>query len=226
MNRQTFKKQLWVLIFTLITSISFGQSFEGSITYKLEALNPNSEMVSDSIWQQLMKDQFGDRGYMIQKYYYKNGNYISEVDAGQQTGYQAYNKKDKLIYSWQANSDTSITVDSRKNIDEFVEIVESDNTETVLGIPCKSIIVKSKMGTMVLWYNDNYLKMDGTQFKGHLYGHWEQILKKIGCLPLKMEQKGFMAHMVQTALEYKEVNLDENLFAIPKFKTVIKNPMN
>lgn len=226
MNRQSLKKQLWVIIFTLITSISFGQTFEGWINYKLEAFNPNTEMIPDSLWQQLMKEQFGEDGYMVQKYFYKGDKYISEIDAGKQSGYQAYNSKDKLIYTWQANSDTTITVDSRKNMDEFLEITDGDNSDTILGIPCKSIIVKSKMGKMVLWYNDNYLKMDVTQFKGHLYGHWEQILKRIGCLPLKMEQKGFMTHIVQTATAFKDEKIEDSKFKIPEFKTVIENPMN
>ncbi len=226
MNKQFFKRAFYTLIFTLTTSISFGQTFEGWITYKLEALNPNSEIISDSLFNEIIKEQFGVRGYMIQKYYYKNEKYISEVEVGQQTGYQGYNSKDKLIYAWQVNSDTTITLDSRKSMDEFVEILENDNRDTILRIPCKSVLVKSKLGQMILWYNDDYLKMDVTKFKGHKYGHWEQILGRIKCLPLKMEQKGFMSHVVQTALEYKEEKVDDNKFNIPKFKTIINNPIN
>ena len=79
---------------------------------------------------------------------------------------------------------------------------------------------------MTLWYNSDYFTMDAAMYKGHKYGHWEQILKKIGCLPLKMEQEGFMTHIVQTAIDFKEESISDNQFSIPKFKTIIENPVN
>ncbi|WP_026704369.1 hypothetical protein [Flavobacterium soli] len=226
MNTIKFKKQFITFILALTCCLSFGQNFEGWITYKLEALNPNPEMIPDSTWQKGIKEQFGERGYILQKYFYKKDKYVSQMEIGTQKGFQAFNPKDKLLYSWGMNSDTAVTVDSKMYLDAFKEILESDKTETILGIPCKSVIVKSNMGEMTLWYNPNYFKMDAVLFKGHKYGHWEEILKKIGCLPLKMEQKGFMAHTVQTILEYKVETLDDALFTIPKFKELIKNPMN
>jgi hypothetical protein len=124
------------------------------------------------------------------------------------------------------NSDTAVTVDSRKNIDEFVEIVDGVDTETIMGIPCKVIILKSKMGEMKLWYNSDYLKVDTNHFKNHKYGHWAQIIDRIKCLPLKMEQKGFMPHVVQTAMEYKSEPIIDTQFALPKFKLVMESPVN
>jgi len=226
MNKQTLRQKLCILLLTFTVSISYGQTFEGWITYKMEALNPNPKMIPDSTWQKGIKEQFGERGHIIQKYFYKKDKYISEMDAGKETGFQAYNSKDKLLYSWQLDSDTAITVDSKKYLDELVEIKDSEAVDTIMGISCKSIIVKSKMGQMTLWYNSDYFKMDASLYKGHKYGHWEQILKKIGCLPLKMEQKGFMTHIVQTATDFKEEPINDNQFTIPKFKTIIENPVN
>ena len=226
MNKQTLRQKLCILLLTFTVSISYGQTFEGWITYKMEALNPNPKMIPDSTWQKGIKEQFGERGHIIQKYFYKKDKYISEMDAGKETGFQAYNTKDKLLYSWQLDSDTAITVDSKKYLDELVEIKDSEAVDTIMGISCKSIIVKSKMGQMTLWYNSDYFKMDASLYKGHKYGHWEQILKKIGCLPLKMEQKGFMTHIVQTATDFKEEPINDNQFTIPKFKTIIENPVN
>lgn len=219
-------KQILILLITLCNIVSYGQSFEGSITYKMEALNPNPEMIPDSAWQEGIKKQFGEKGYVLQKYFYKKGNYISEIEAGEEKGFQAYNSKDGLLYSWQGKADTAITINSRKYMDELIEIIDLEETDTILEIPCKSIIVKSKMGQMKLWYNSDYLRMDSKFYEGHIYGHWEQILKKIGCLPLKMEQKGFMVHIVQTAVKFKEMTIDNKKFEIPPFKEVIENPIN
>lgn len=226
MNKQSITQLLFFFSLTFIVSITNAQSFEGWITYKMEAENPMPTLIPDSTWQRSIKEQFGERGYIIQKYYYKNDNYISEIDAGKETGYQAYNIKDKLIYSWQINSDTALTIDSRKNKDELIGIIESSAVDTILGISCKSILVKSKMGEMTLWYNSDYFKMDATLFKGHQYGHWQQILDKIKCLPLKMEQKGYLTQIVQIATDYKEEPIKDSQFEIPKFKSIIENPYN
>ncbi len=219
-------RQILIALITLLSFTSYGQSFEGTISYKMEALNPNPEMIPDSTWQEGIKSQFGEKGFMLQKYFYKKGNYISEIEAGDAKGFQAYNSKDGLLYSWQDKSDTAITVNSKKFMYELIEIIDSEETDTILGIPCKSVIVKSKMGKMTLWYNPDYFKMDSKFYEGHKYGHWEQILKRIGCLPLKMEQKGFMTHVVQTAIEFEEIPIDDKKFDIPKFKELIENPMN
>lgn len=226
MIRNLFKQNICILIFILISTVSTAQSFEGWITYKMEALNPNKEMFPDSLWHQILKEQFGESESITQKYFYKNDKYVSEIKSEKVNGFQAFDNNNKLIYSWALNSDTAITLDTRKYLDELIEIVDNENTETILGIVCKSIIVKSKLGQMTIWYNKDYFKIDAALFKGHKYGHWESILQKIGCLPLKMEQKGLMTHLVQTAIDFKEETINDNQFVIPKFNTVIENPVN
>lgn len=216
-------KQFLIGLLLLTTSTLFGQNFEGWITYKVEMENPYPEFISDSLWQESLKKQWGERKYMLQKYFYKNGDYISEIEAGKQKGFQAFNPKDGLLYSWQDKSDTAITLNSKKFIDVFKEIIHSEETDTILGIPCKSIIVKSSLGEMTLWYNKIHFKMDSKHYIGHIYGHWEQILKEISCLPIKMEQKGMVT---QTIIEYKEESISNEKFNIPSFKEIIVNPIN
>lgn len=225
MNRNC-KQFLIAIVLTLSSFISFGQNFEGWITYKVEVHNPNPEKIPDSTWQKGIKEQFGEKGYMLQKYFYKGPNYISEIEAGNQNGFQVFNPKDGLLYSWQKGSDTAFTVNSRESKDDLIEIIESDETNIVLNIACKSIVVKSKMGQMTLWYNSEYLKMDAKLYQGHVYGHWEGILHKIRCLPLKIEQKGFMSSITQTAIAYKHEEVNLTKFTIPKFKTITGNAKN
>lgn len=211
---------LFVLAFLSISG--YGQSFEGWIVYKAEVLNP-SPMIPDSLWKEMIKEQLGERGYIVQKYYYKKGNYMSSIDAGKEKGFQVFNPKDKLLYSWQSGSDTAVTVSSTESPDQIVKIIDSEQRDTIMGIPCKCVILKLEMGEITLWYNSAYLKMDASYYKGHIYGHWEEILKKIGCLPLKIEQKGPMAHYVQTATQYKEVAVNDKQFEIPEFKVILEN---
>jgi hypothetical protein len=223
MSKININRLFLLLTFFLYFNLSFGQTFEGYITYKMEVLNPNPEIIPDVAWQKGIKEQLGESGYMLQKYFYKKDKYISEIQAGNENGYQLYNVADKLLYSWQLNSETAMTVDSRVFADDFKEIIENEKSETIMGIVCKSIIVKSKMGEMTIWYNKDYLKIDSHLFEEHKYGHWNYILNKIGCLPLKMEQKGLMSHIVQTAINYKDEVVDDKKFLLPKFKEVIAN---
>lgn len=226
MNNKSISNLFLAAALSLISITTYAQNFEGTITYKVEAYNPMPDMVTEEQWQELIKEQFGQRGYMIQKYSYKQDKYLSSIDAGMHHGFQAYNPKDKLLYSWQANSDTATTVNSKKYLDEFVSITPKDTVATIMNISCQAIIVKSKMGSMTVYYNSDYLKMDANLYKGHLYGHWEQILKHTGCLPLKVETQGFMTKIVQTATEFKQESISDDRFTIPKFKTVIANPVN
>ena len=76
---------------------------------------------------------------------------------------------------------------------------------------------------MTVWYNSAFFKMDANLYKGHIYGHWEQIIDKIGCLPLKIEQTGFMGNVTQIAIEYKEKTVEDSRFEIPEFKEVFTN---
>jgi hypothetical protein len=216
------KNLIKATLMLLWTVNCFGQYFEGTITYKLEALNPNPQMIPDSTWREGIKQRFGDTGHMIQKYFYKEGKYISEITAGTEQGYQAFNPKDGILYSWQQGSDTAVTIDAKQHLDALVNITDGEKTEVVLGIPCKTIVLESKAGQMTIWYNSEHFKMDPTLFRGHKYGHWEQILRKTRCLPLKIEQKGFMTHIVQTAISFEETLLDDELFDIPKFKILNK----
>jgi hypothetical protein len=185
MKYRRLKLSLFAIILNFAIAPLFGQSFEGWITYKTEMVNPDSTFFTDSIWQAVMKEKFGDRRYAIKKCFYKNGMYSTEIDAGTESGFQVLNPENKLIYSWQANSDTAIKVDSQQYSDEFIEMIDNELTDTIMGIPCQSVLVKSKMGRMTLWYNRDYFKIDEKYYKGHVYGHWEQIINRLGCLPLK-----------------------------------------
>ncbi|WP_420387074.1 hypothetical protein [Roseivirga sp.] len=225
--KHTLKRNL--LFFTLLLllpPISHAQNFQGTVQYKIEMMNPNPQMISDSLWQATLKQTLGERGYMVQKYYYHGENYASDIIAGGQSGYQVFNPKDKLIYSWQIGSDTVTTINSRKSIDSFIEFIENNDTEVILGIPCKSLTVKTKFGTTQIWYNSNYLKVDPKSYEGHIYGQYSYITERIKCHPLKTEMKSFAGHIISTVVALEEGEVDPEKFNIPEFKVVMANPIN
>ena len=217
---------LLVVIFLLVCSVLTGQSFEGKITYKLEMQNPYPDNVTAEQWADQLKAVFGEKGYMTSNYYYKEANYVSEIEAGKELGFQLYNPKDGLIYSWQKGTLTAVTLDSKKNMDGFVEFVDSEETETVMDIPCQVIIIKSKLGEMKIWYNSDHFKVDPSLFTGHVYGHYEKMLEKTGSLPIKTEVKGLAGHIIMTMIDFKKETVDDSKFVLPEFTEVTANPMN
>jgi hypothetical protein len=202
------------------------QNFEGWISYKMEMPNPFPEQISEEQFQQILKEQFGERGFAVSKIYYKGKNYMSELDMGKETGFQLYVPESKLLYSWQAESDTVTTVDTQRKMDGLKEVTLTDETETILGIECKMAIVKSNLGETKVWYNEDYLKMDAALYEGHVYGDWEAILEIANCIPLKIETKGLGVTFTLTATEYKAESVEGAKFILPEFKTVLANPMN
>lgn len=183
-------------------------------------LNPNPDMIPQETWDTQMKATFGEEAYMLQTYFYKEENYISEIKAGKEEGYMVYNPKDKLIYSWQKGSNEALASDSSVYPDEIIKVEHSEEKETVLDITCSILVITSKAGTIKLWYNKKHLKMDPSFFIGHKFGHWDTILKEINCLPLKVEQKGFMTHLIQTALSFEEQKIEDSKFKLPTFSKV------
>lgn len=215
-----------VTIFLCIGSVSLSQSFEGKITYKLEAFNPMPDKVPDSVWQAQIKEIYGPKGYVLQDYYYKDNYYRSEFNMLGSNGVQSFNPEDGLLYSWTVGTDSAITVDSKKNMNAFVEVIPNEEVEEIMGVQCTSITVKTALGSMKLFFKKGYLPMDPEIYAEHIYGSWNEILKYTGCLPLKMEQTGFMTHIVQTAVSIEEKTIPQSRFEIPQFRKVITNPIN
>lgn len=211
-----------LLLFNIIL-LGNAQNFEGTITYKMEVFNPNPDVITTEQWETQKKATFGELGYIKQVYYYKGENYLCEMTIGDQEGYQLYNPKDKLLYSWQKGSNEAVSVDTTNFPDEISEVKYLEEKETLLGIVCNVMLISSKAGTMKIWYNKNKFKVDPSLYKGHVYGHWDRILQEIGCLPLKIEQKGYMYNGLQTAIDFKEQSIKDSKFILPTFTTVTAN---
>ena len=215
----------FLVLFALTFNV-FSQTFEGSITYKLETLNPNPDMIPDSIWNEKMKELFGEDGFSVQKYFYKENYYMSEFESNGQMSNQIFDPSNHLLYNFEQGSSAAMTIDTRKFIDQFENIIELEETIEVLGIECRGIVVNSSMSKMTLWFNSDYLKMDPSYYQEHIYGHWKYIIDHTSCLPLMVETKGMMTHVIQTAMDFEEVDIPESRFDIPKFSEVTASPVN
>lgn len=219
------KIKFFTLLLFLMTFKMLSQSFEGSVTYKIISINPYSQ-ISDSVWHERLKEYYSPKGYSLRKYFYKGNKYMCETDFHQTKKNQVFNPKDGLIYNWIEKSDTVFTINSRINRDELFEIIDLNKTEKILNIECKGLQFKTRQNIITIWYNPAYLRIDPALFKGHIFGSWEQILKKTGSLPLKIEHTGEIGRVIHTVIEYNEITVDEKKFTIPEFEYTIESNLN
>jgi hypothetical protein len=219
------RRVVLTLILVFFCSKVFGQSFEGTVKYKIVSINPYTQ-ISDSVWQERLKEYYSPKGYAYQKYFYKGGKYKSETDFHETTKFEVYNPANKILYNWVANSDTVVTINSKINRDELFEIIDLNKTETVMNITCKALLFKSRQNIFTVWYNPAYLKIDATLYKEHYFGAWDQILKRTGCLPLKIESTGEIGKVVKEIVEYKEMSVADKDFFIPKFEVEMESNLN
>lgn len=217
-----------VLLFLglLISTLSIAQNFEGYIVYDLNFLNPNPEKIAENTWLEQATQMGVHKQDIQQRYYYKNDHYFTQVGMGGRTNYTCYEPESGLIYNWTKGQNTAVTYDSKRNSDGLLEVLASEDSETILDIPCESLVFKSVNGYIKVWYNKEHLKMAPENYKGHAFGHWESILKVIGCIPLKFEQKTADAHVVLTASSYKATSVKDAKFELPAFEQVIASPTN
>ena len=218
--KNIFIKVIVVSLFA--NTFIYAQSFEGWIEYRLDTKNPMPEKIPDEIWDQKMKEKLGGSEYMIQKYTYKGSNYKSEIKLGEQSSVQLYKPEEALLYNWDKGVNTAVTYNTKENKDKIVEVKEYSETEKILDIECKKITIVTEQGEVSYWFNENYLKMDAKLYESHKFNNYVDFLKLSKSLPLKIEVKQFMIHMVFTALKYEYMKIDDNIFTMPKFEEIIK----
>ncbi|MEM9545078.1 MAG: hypothetical protein AAGA77_03850 [Bacteroidota bacterium] len=186
--------------------------FEGVVTYKLST--PKPDMISEEEWNAKMKEVTGEQGYILQKNYYKSGQFAANINSGLEVGKQIYNSEDSLHYAWQLESDTVMVQDYRK--ESFVkvkEIIELDTTAMINAIECKAIKVNMNISQLIVWYNPDIIYIEEDTYKGTLYG--SKVINKIKTLPIKTEIPGLL---IIEMLDFQMQKLDESVFNIPDFK--------
>src|SRR5688572_608614 len=121
---------LFTLLLTTIT-LSFGQNFEGKITYKNEYKSkapnlPNEQLASmmGTTWE----------------YHIKEGNYKTTTD-GTFFQWQLYVNKDNKLYNKMASSPAVLWNDGAVNPDEVVKSEVNKGAATILGYKCDELIL-------------------------------------------------------------------------------------
>ena len=200
-----FKITLFLLVFPLV---AIAQNFEGMITYEIEAKNPMPDQMTDKEFSEAMN---GNLKY-VQHYYYKDDKYKSTLEESNLIF--LYEPTKLRLYSYLTDNAEGTWIDVTKDI-EILEIIKLEEPDTILGIPCQGIQIKSELMTATYYYSSIY-KVEYEKFKGHKFGFWEAYLKETCGLPLKSVTRTPFVYMVSTATEINVMELKDDFFEVPK----------
>lgn len=133
---------------------------------------------------------------------------------GSLSQWQLYVPSENRLYSKMAMSDTLLWSDGNNNPDEALNYEILKNQDEILGYKCNVLIVKTKTGNATYYFTKK-IKIDPELYKDHQYGNWALITSQTKSLPLKIEMDTPQFKMVSTAIEVKEMDIEDSFFGLP-----------
>jgi len=199
--------------FIMLTCFSklFAQSFEGIVTYKMTIKNPNTQVVSDStFFANLANDSV-----RIVTYFYQNNQYKSKDDLG--TVVQ-YHPETESIYFY-GDETSALVINESTTQERITERTQEDKGVMILNQPCKKVTFVNQRGAYKsYWYSNEYF-LDASFYTKHNYGHWKEFTEISQSIPLKMEFKSFIVHVVYEAIAIKKKCVRKKHFILPDFES-------
>jgi hypothetical protein len=214
-----------LLIGTLtgFTSEVKSQTFEGVIVYKTTV-----EQSEDSdIPEEQFKMMF--RGMNEESKLYLKGNKYRLVDIDAKTNKPANvtlcgTEKGKIYSFKYGQNELGMVSDIDKmNLPEPVITKNNDEPLTVMGKKCYSITIDyGKISKSTIYFSNDY-KVDVEAYKNNPIG-FLQYIYRTGALPLKIyiSGGGALQTYVYTAVEVKEESLEDEIFEVPGFMSVLE----
>jgi hypothetical protein len=147
-----------------------------------------------------------------QAYYIKGAHYRSVTD-GSLVQVQVYEPRTNRVYNQRPGNDTLYWVDAAANPDVVVSWSIRRNADSVLGIPCDVLELKTNNGSVAFYYSERY-RLDSAGFKRHRFGNWDFLATKGGALPLKTIVENGQFRMESVATAIKPMVLGDAFFAI------------
>jgi hypothetical protein len=220
-------RKILSVIFVFVTLLSFGQSFEGVLTYSTD-FDVSEKLLKMGLTKQKMLDKMKKEGSWSDtiKISYKKGNYYT-LYYNNPKSWSIYKADKNKIYSMQAGEASDICTVTDASIDlEFTmtgkmpTINKLDTIVNVNGVNCSIIRVKWNSGIYDYYYNQTKFNVDPILFSNHIFDGWAEFLKISKALPVKIVKttKGMMTISMTLISSSIEV-VDEKIFSIPNLLT-------
>ena len=199
-------RKIMALMIVLMASVInvYAQGFEGKITYQ----NAYTSKIPNAT-----SEQFTAMMGSTQEYYIEGDKYKSVMN-GSFSQWQLYVPSENRLYTKTAMSDTLMWSDGNSNPDEAVSYEILKNQAEILGYKCDVLVVQTKTGK-ASYYFSKKIKVDPELYKNHQYGNWALMTGQTKSLPLKIEMETPQFTLVSTAVDIKEMKIEEGALALP-----------
>ncbi len=198
--------KILVLIIVLLNSfISVSQNFEGKIIYQ-NTYESKTSGVSNEQLNLLMGT--------LQEYVIKGGNYKSTFN-GQFNQFQLYRSIENKLYNKFSNAEALFWSDGTIEGEKVVDLNIIKDKETILGINCNELTMKTTKGIYIYYYNAKY-SINPELYKGHLFGNWYFYVKESKAVPLKIIMDTPEFKSISTAIKVDEYKVEDTYFELPK----------
>ena len=220
-------KLLLLVIATLSVNVSKGQSFNGTLVYKVTyhfSAQFNKELKVKTIEALRNKGEFFDTLIIT----IQDGNYFKTDNApnGKQLTYLAAQNK---LYFFTKNSNIVLTTDASSLYPIHVKLPEprkefSDSSFVVGNWPCKKLsLIWDSIGQETYYYNKSIAPLEPDLFKNHNYEYLNQVIASTEAYPIKMVKS--LNNIMEISIEL--LSIDNNttelkLFNLPPLKKANK----
>ncbi len=217
-------KQLFFLISIFSCINSYGQTFEGTLTYFSDIEVAEKLLKKGITKEQLIAQMKKDGSYSDTiKVSYKKGDYYTLVNTKPKS-WSIYKANTNKIYAMQAGEAkdictvTDASIDTENKMTGKMPSVEKLDTSVIVnGASCNVVRVRWKSGIYDYYYDSTKLIVDPILYAKHIYDGWSEFLKISKSLPVRIVKttKGAMTITLTLVSTKKEV-VSPNLFLLPK----------
>lgn len=224
-------KTLLTILLIFCFSISNGQSFEGTLTYKVEFDIKTQKIGNFEITkEQVIKKMKSDGEYFDELIVtIKGGNYEKTDNSNVQKRI-VYKADVNKVYTFQKDFEYVVITDASKTNLMKLDLPEPsfekiDTTKVVNGYESSLLkLTWDKTGTELYYYDTEFLKIAPSLFKNHNYEYLNEILKFTNSYPTEIVKtlRDFIT-VRMTLVNVTEIDIDDSLFNLPEMTEAEKD---
>jgi len=212
-------------------SISNGQSFEGTLTYRVEfdiktQKIGNFEITKEQVIQKMKSDgEYFDEIIVT----IKDGSY-EKTDNSDIQKRIVYKPESNEIYTFQKDFEYAVITDASKA--NFIKLdlpepsfEKNNSTKVVNGHECSLLkLTWDNIGTELYYYDTKLLKIDPSLFQNHNYEYLNKVLKLTNSYPMEIVKtlSDFITFRM-TLVNVSESEINNSQFDLPEMTEAEKD---
>ncbi|WP_299684400.1 hypothetical protein [uncultured Dokdonia sp.] len=217
-----------LLLLCIVSTTMYAQSFEGTLTYKIEydiqtdkAFGVSKGQILETLKES--GDYFDTLTIRI-----KDGNYEKTANSKERKRI-VYTSSDHKIYTIDNGFEYVLIQNAKKYAATKIQFgkptfTQNDSLTTIAGKECISITLDwNGLGQETYFYNDTFLNIDPELFKDHKFEYFYDILKRTKSYPTQINKSlnGLM-EIRMILVDYVSEEIPDSSFDIPELEPAEK----